>query len=199
MQTEEYLKDIQVRRVLDKARHYKLSAEHSTDKEGNFFVTLSGNREALYVASSTAGQAWARNAHVSGDGGKTVWFAWEMEHFVKGKKQSLKPDGSLPDADVFSAIPKWPIETMESLNAICSELCVRIEEAYPGVRIGSSGHGKGKALLVGEVVNRLLSSGVISRQIQVRPWDVIRRLVQHIQLKHGETLEVAGAKRPQGT
>lgn len=201
---EEIKTNRQVRLVLDKAAHYKLTALAMFDDEQNVLIKLSGDRAAASLAARE-GKSWAKNAHVSGDEDGNCRFVWEREFFEPVAAPPTKPEGSLPDSEVLKLIPRSPIETKTMLIQVCGDLSAGLEKAYPGVLLSQSGYGLGKMALVSAVLDTLFAEGRISRQVANSERIVIFHLIAHLQLNLGvklkleEGLPTARARSPESS
>lgn len=140
-------------RVVETAMRKGCTWAFSEDpKTGVHTITVRGaNRQYIHDNA----KALAPNGKVVGfDGDDGLIIAWEKAALVGPAPEETKPKGALPDDKVMASLPRI-VESSNELAAACKRASELIEQAYPGVKIGPSGYGLGKADLLCRVLDHL--------------------------------------------
>ena len=144
----------EVQVILNKARHYKMTAEFDESVEEGFTrLVVSGPQIDLFMKNA---KSWAPNVRVQGNVGPgKIAFLWSKSRIAEPVVEQTKPKGAISDGDVLAAVPQRQMLTEAELMETLKVLREKIEAAYPGVSIGGSGFGKGKRDLLFSVLDKL--------------------------------------------
>lgn len=188
--TEPHPKEVQ--KILQKARHYNMTATFDDDVEEGFTrLIIAGDRIDLFESRGTS---WAPNVRIQGNAGPgKLAFMWSDKRLEEPKPaDETKPANALPDEKVLEAIPQSQILTENRLREVLVKMNELIEAAYPGVQINDTGFGRGKRDLVFKVIDRIAE--LATRNIHRYHSMVVAGLLAHLQAdgKVGALIEMPG-------
>lgn len=142
----------EIGRVVEAATTRGLNWSYRKRDDDHDELLIAGGDAELFIKDMASVAPKGKPVYSGGKGKARI--VWEPGIAAEPKKEKLHPVDPALDEEIIAVIPHR-LTSLAQIKAVCEDVCLKIDEAYPDVALHENGYGKGKWRLVALVCNSM--------------------------------------------